>query len=263
MCNKRRRDLDLPAERETEAFYRNGEGDEVIFVHEGAGELETVFGTLPYRQHDYVVIPRGTTYRFRFDAGAAAAADASTRRARSRRRTATATATASCSSTRRSPSATSTRQSSSRRIATRGEFELIAPGARRPTSTTARLPPARRRGLGRLRLPVHVQHPRLRAADGPHPPAAAGAPDLPGPELRDLLVLPADARLGPEAVPLPYHHSNLQSEEMIYYVDGDFGSRKGVEVGCRSRCTPPACRTARSRGWSRRRSAPSAPRSWR
>ena len=35
----------------------------------------------------------------------------------------------------------------------------------------------------------------------------------------------------PEAVPIPYHHSNLQSEEMIYYVSGNFGSRKGISVG--------------------------------
>ena len=35
----------------------------------------------------------------------------------------------------------------------------------------------------------------------------------------------------PEAIVLPYHHSNLQSEEAIYYVDGQFGSRKGVDVG--------------------------------
>ena len=33
------------------------------------------------------------------------------------------------------------------------------------------------------------------------------------------------------AIALPYHHSNLQSEEMIYYVDGQFGSRKGVDIG--------------------------------
>ena len=32
-------------------------------------------------------------------------------------------------------------------------------------------------------------------------------------------------------MPIPYHHSNLQSEEMIYYVSGNFGSRRGVEVG--------------------------------
>ena len=54
-------------DRPQEYFFRNGEGDEVIFVHRGGGELETTFGTLPYREHDYVVIPRGTTYRFRPD----------------------------------------------------------------------------------------------------------------------------------------------------------------------------------------------------
>ena len=35
----------------------------------------------------------------------------------------------------------------------------------------------------------------------------------------------------PQAIPIPYHHSNLQSEEMIYYVSGNFGSRKSIEVG--------------------------------
>jgi homogentisate 1,2-dioxygenase len=33
-------------------------------------------------------------------------------------------------------------------------------------------------------------------------------------------------------VPLPYHHSNVQSEEVMYYVDGDYAARKGVDVGC-------------------------------
>src|SRR5581483_12271159 len=55
-----------PAETMPEGeFFRNGEGDEVIFVHEGRGTLETIFGELPYRDGDYVVVPRGTTYRFR------------------------------------------------------------------------------------------------------------------------------------------------------------------------------------------------------
>jgi homogentisate 1,2-dioxygenase len=34
-----------------------------------------------------------------------------------------------------------------------------------------------------------------------------------------------------DAIPIPYNHSNLQSEEMIYYVSGEFGSRKGIDVG--------------------------------
>jgi homogentisate 1,2-dioxygenase len=36
----------------------------------------------------------------------------------------------------------------------------------------------------------------------------------------------------PQSVPLPYHHSNVQSEEVMYYVDGDYAARKGVDVGC-------------------------------
>jgi len=43
-----------------EYFFRNGEGDEVIFVHEGSGTLETIFGDLPYAEGDYIVVPRGT-----------------------------------------------------------------------------------------------------------------------------------------------------------------------------------------------------------
>src|SRR5262245_10161368 len=49
---------------EMDYFFRNGEGDEVIFVHEGKGTVETIFGSVPYRSGDYVVVPRGTTYRF-------------------------------------------------------------------------------------------------------------------------------------------------------------------------------------------------------
>src|SRR6266849_5430665 len=51
--------------KQMDYFFRNGEGDEVIFVHEGSGMLETTFGDVPYKDGDYVVVPRGTTYRFR------------------------------------------------------------------------------------------------------------------------------------------------------------------------------------------------------
>ena len=34
------------------------------------------------------------------------------------------------------------------------------------------------------------------------------------------------------AVPIPYHHSNIQSEEVMFYADGDYAARKGVDVGC-------------------------------
>ncbi len=45
-------------------FYRNGDGDDVYYIHFGGGRLETDFGVLDYREGDYLVIPRGTTYRF-------------------------------------------------------------------------------------------------------------------------------------------------------------------------------------------------------
>ncbi len=47
---------------QTEHF-RNADGDEVLFVHRGAGRIETDFGPLAYRRGDYLVVPRGTVYR--------------------------------------------------------------------------------------------------------------------------------------------------------------------------------------------------------
>src|SRR5262249_1745458 len=44
-------------------FYKNADGDDLLFVHEGSGRLETMFGTLPYREGDYLIVPRGTIYR--------------------------------------------------------------------------------------------------------------------------------------------------------------------------------------------------------
>ena len=51
-----------PAEK-MNYFYRNADADEVLFIHHGKGALETSFGTLPYEDGDYLIIPRGTTYR--------------------------------------------------------------------------------------------------------------------------------------------------------------------------------------------------------
>ena len=52
-----------------EELFRNADADEVVFVHRGRGLLHTMFGPLSFRDFDYVVIPRCTTYRFEFEAG--------------------------------------------------------------------------------------------------------------------------------------------------------------------------------------------------
>ena len=51
--------------KEDSFFYRNGQGDEVVFVAEGEGVLESSFGDLACRAGDYVVIPRGVLHRWR------------------------------------------------------------------------------------------------------------------------------------------------------------------------------------------------------
>src|SRR5207253_4806965 len=55
-----------PAEPQRE-LYRNATADEILFIHRGRGTLHTMFGPLPFRPFDYVVIPRCTTYRLEFD----------------------------------------------------------------------------------------------------------------------------------------------------------------------------------------------------
>ncbi|BFU94282.1 MAG: putative dioxygenase VC_1345 [Nitrospira sp.] len=50
-------------------FIRNADGDEVHFIHQGTGRFETDYGTLSYETGDYIVIPKGTTYRIHVDAG--------------------------------------------------------------------------------------------------------------------------------------------------------------------------------------------------
>ncbi|MEY2535138.1 MAG: homogentisate 1,2-dioxygenase, partial [bacterium] len=55
--------------QELDGFFRDGEGDEVIYVHRGSGVVRTVFGRVPFRPKDYVVIPRGTTHTWELDDG--------------------------------------------------------------------------------------------------------------------------------------------------------------------------------------------------
>ncbi|MGD1839310.1 MAG: homogentisate 1,2-dioxygenase [Thermonemataceae bacterium] len=56
-----------PSQKKMDYYYKNGEADELIFVHEGKGFLYSQFGKLSIKQGDYVVIPRTTIYRLEFD----------------------------------------------------------------------------------------------------------------------------------------------------------------------------------------------------
>src|SRR5690606_311797 len=46
-----------------DSFFRNADHDEMFFIHEGEGKIETVYGHIPFVKGDYIIIPRGTTYK--------------------------------------------------------------------------------------------------------------------------------------------------------------------------------------------------------
>ena len=49
------------------SFYRNADFDEMFFFHEGEGRLETIYGHIPFKKGDYILVPRGTTYKTYID----------------------------------------------------------------------------------------------------------------------------------------------------------------------------------------------------
>ncbi len=215
---------------EMEGFFRNGEGDEVIFVHEGSGTIESIFGDLPYKPGDYVVIPRGTTYRF-------APAEGEQRYV-----------------VFESPGLIEI----PRRY--RNEYGQLlehAPYYHRDIHPPSELDTHRERGefyvkvrvRGGYQTYVLDYHPfDVVGWDGYVYPwtfsihdfePITGRIHMPPPSHQTFQgqnfvicsFCPRKLDFDPQAIPIPYHHSNLNSEEMIYYVDGNFASRKAIEIG--------------------------------
>ncbi|MBK6633752.1 MAG: homogentisate 1,2-dioxygenase [Chitinophagaceae bacterium] len=59
--------LASPMQSMTDYFYKNADADEMIFVHEGTGKVKTQYGELPFSYGDYIVLPRGTIYQIEFN----------------------------------------------------------------------------------------------------------------------------------------------------------------------------------------------------
>jgi homogentisate 1,2-dioxygenase len=57
-----------PTDR-SKRFFSNGDGEELYFVFKGSGRIESLFGVLPFREQDYILIPRATPYRIHWDGG--------------------------------------------------------------------------------------------------------------------------------------------------------------------------------------------------
>ena len=212
-------------------FFRNGEGDEVIFVHEGRGTLETIFGDVPYKDGDYVVIPRGTTYRFvpRGRPALPRLRDAGADRDPRRYRNQYGQILEGAPYYHRDihpPDRARTRDRE------RGEFLVKVRVRGGYQDYVLDYHPFDVVGWDGFLYPwtfsIHDFEPITGRIHQPPPSHQT----FQGPNFVICSFCPRKLDFDPEAVPIPYHHSNLQSEEMIYYVSGNFGSRKGISVGC-------------------------------
>jgi homogentisate 1,2-dioxygenase len=219
-----------PAE-EQRALYRNGAADEVIFIYGGGGVLESSFGRLRYRQDDYIVIPRGTIYRL-------------------------------CPDDVRREDHLILESHSAVRVPGRylnpeGQIKLGAPYCERDFHAPSELIPLDReeptevlvKDGNRITRTIMAHHPfDVMGWDGMVYPFTFNAMDfepltgtvhLPPPfqqtfECRGFVICTFAPRYldhHPESIKVPYVHSNVEADEVLFYVRGNFGSRRGVASG--------------------------------
>jgi homogentisate 1,2-dioxygenase len=212
-----------------EDFYRNALCDELIFVHEGEGELQTNLGFVKFTKGDYIVIPRNITFKLvhkkgtRFLIFESYGAITTPRRYRNEF----------------------------------GQFLEHSPYCERDIKVPEELVTIDKKGdykvkikKGEKIISVHYEfHPfDIVGYDGYYypwifnindfmpvtgkihqPPTVHQTFDAPGFVICSFVSRMLDYH--PESIPVPYNHSNIDCDEMLYYVDGNFSSRKGIDRG--------------------------------
>jgi homogentisate 1,2-dioxygenase len=216
----------LPAEP-MNYHYRNAEGDELIFVHEGEGRIESLFGTLPFRRGDYLVIPIGTTYRLLHN-GPAQLLVFETR------------------GSIETPRRYRNEYGQLLEHSPYSERDILVPQELDSHDEAGEFPVLVR---SRDRHTMHIlDHHPLDAIgwDGYLYPWAFNIEDFEpitgrvhqpppvhqtfkGPNFVICSFVPRMFDYHPLAIPAPYNHSNVDSDEVLYYVEGNFMSRKGIE----------------------------------
>lgn len=210
-------------------FYRNSEGDEVLFVHKGEGELQTIFGTITYRQGDYLVIPIGTTYRIETNSESRFLVIESQNEIVSPKRYRNEHGqllehSPYCERDMRLPEKLDTHAKS-------GRFEVRVKQNQTLYSYFYDFHPFDVVGwdgyLYPYALSIHDFEPITGRIHQPPPVHQTFA----GQNFVICSFVPRLYDYHPNAIPAPYYHSNVESDEVLYYVDGNFMSRKGVVEG--------------------------------
>lgn len=222
--------LAAPRQSMTDYFYKNSQADEVVFVHQGSGVLKTGYGQIPFQYGDYILIPRGTIHQFHFDSPDNRLLIVESF----------------------SPVRTPKRYRNEH-----GQLMEHAPFCERDMKLPTNLETHDEWGDFEVRIKkqgliypyIYGSHPfDFIGWDGYHYPWAFSIHDFepitgrvhqPPPVHQtfeaDAFVLcsfcPRMYDYHPDAVPAPYNHSNVDSDEVLYYVDGDFMSRGHIERG--------------------------------
>ncbi len=219
-------------DRDDEHVYRNGQGDEIVYVSAGGGVLETALGDLPFGEGDYLVIHRGILHRYRLDAGAGPAKFLVIE-SRGHVRT---------------PKRYRNEFGQLKEGAPFSERDIRRPGTLRPHDEKGdfRVVVKQHNGLNEFVLDHHPFD--VVGWDGCFYPWAFNIRDFepivgrvhqPPPVHQtfegDGFVVcsfcPRPYDFHPEAVPAPYNHSNIDSDEVLYYASSEFMSRRGIEYG--------------------------------
>jgi len=222
--------LASPKKSLTDYFYKNADADEVIFIHEGNGVLKTQLGNIPFKYGDYLVVPRGMIYQITFDTAQNRLFIVESFR----------------------PIYTPKRYRN-----WFGQLLEHSPFCERDFRPPSELVTHDEEGdfvvkikkQGILYNYTYGHHPfDVAGWDGYNYPYAFSIHDfepitgrihLPPPihqtfETDAFVICSFVPRLydyHPESIPAPYNHSNIDSDEVLYYVDGDFMSRNNIEKG--------------------------------
>jgi homogentisate 1,2-dioxygenase len=222
--------LAAPQEGIKEYYFKNADADEAIFIHEGKGTLRTMYGDLPFGYGDYLVVPRGTIYQIDFE-------DANNR-----------VFIVESFSPIRFPK---------KYLSKYGQLLEHSPYCERDIRPPVNLRTFNEQGDFLIKTKkkgmmydIHYRnHPfDVVGWDGCCYPFAFSIHDFepitgrvhqPPPvhltfEGNNFVICSFCPRLfdyHPQAIPAPYNHSNIDSDEVLYYVDGDFMSRKNVTRG--------------------------------
>ena len=215
---------------DTSCFYRNAQGDEIVFVTEGSGLLESPFGRIAFNGGDYLVIPRGVLHRFSFTPEKRVLLiieSAGYVRTPKRYRNEYGQLLESSPYSERDircPQDLETHDE-------KGDFRLIVKKANCLTEMTLAYHPFDVIGWDGHYFPwaisIHDFEPRVGRFHLPPPTHQTFEGD--GFVVCSFCPRPYD--FDPEAVPAPYTHSNVMSDEVLYYANSEFMSRKGIEYG--------------------------------